>query len=593
MSINILHKSWKYLLSLCLGGSAFFFWINCYPAHLSYQEQFQLFQLGATYWWERVCIPGGVADYVAEFLTQFYYYTWAGALIIALLYIFIQAMTWLAARKLKAPANSYPLSFLLPLLLWRFMTDENAMLAFAIALIATQLCILAYNQLYKRSNRLFFTFIALPTLYWIAGPVHYLLAIWIIYCEYREYSRHHTWFEASAIITVTILWSVACPLLASMWVQYPLQRLFWGISYHRYPTIIPPTQTVTALLLPLLPIIMAAGTRLKSCIIHPLRTGIILVIAVSVAGYWAVRSGCDMAKEETMEYDYLARNAQWHDIIAKAEKIHPSSPLGVTCLNLALGMTGQLGDRMFEFFQNGVDGLLPDFRRDFILPLPVSEAYYYLGMVNTAQRFTFEAMESIPNHRKSTRCIKRLAETNLINGQYKVAAKYLRALQKTLFYKDWANEAMTYLNNEAKINAHPLWGRLRQLRYNEDFLFSEREKPEMLGLLYQHNHSNRLAFEYMLGYLLQERDLQRFMKYYPLGKDAGYDHIPRSYQEALVYVWTQSHKSFQGMPWSISPQIARNITEFARIYTSQPGAKGLLQARFKDTYWYYLLMGHN
>ena len=123
--MNILHKSWKYLLSLCLGGAAFFFWTNCYPAHLAYQEQFQLFQSDATYWWERVCIPGGVADYLAEFLTQFYYYTWAGALIIALLYISMQAMTWLAARKLKAPASSYPLSFFLPLLLWRFMTDEE------------------------------------------------------------------------------------------------------------------------------------------------------------------------------------------------------------------------------------------------------------------------------------------------------------------------------------------------------------------------------------------------------------------------------------------------------------------------------------
>ena len=40
----------------------------------------------------------------------------------------------------------------------------------------------------------------------------------------------------------------------------------------------------------------------------------------------------------------------------------------------------------------------------------------------------------------------------------------------------------------------------------------------MLGLLYQHNHRNRMAFEYMLAYVLQQRDLERFMKYYPLGK---------------------------------------------------------------------------
>ena len=95
---------------------------------------------------------------------------------------------------------------------------------------------------------------------------------------------------------------------------------------------------------------------------------------------------------------------------------------------------------------------------------------------------------------------------------------------------------MTYLYNEEKINTHKEWGWLRQIRYTEDFLFSDREMDIMLGLLYQHDHRNRMAFEYMLAYVLQQRDLERFMKYYPLGKHAGYDHIPRSYQEALVYV---------------------------------------------------------
>ena len=57
----------------------------------------------------------------------------------------------------------------------------------------------------------------------------------------------------------------------------------------------------------------------------------------------------------------------------------------------------------------------------------------------------FEAMEAIPDYKKSGRAYMRLAETNLINGQYAVAAKYLRALQHTLFYKKWATNAMSYL----------------------------------------------------------------------------------------------------------------------------------------------------
>lgn len=128
----------------------------------------------------------------------------------------------------------------------------------------------------------------------------------------------------------------------------------------------------------------------------------------------------------------------------------------------------------------------------------------------------------------------RLAETNLINGQYAVAAKYLRALQHTLFYKKWATNAMSYLNNDEKIEKHPEWGWLRKARYTEDFLFSDTEMDVMLGLLLQHNKSNRMAFEYMLAYVLQKKDLERFMKYYPLGKDLGYNHIPISYQEALI-----------------------------------------------------------
>ena len=143
-------------------------------------------------------------------------------------------------------------------------------------------------------------------------------------------------------------------------------------------------------------------------------------------------------------------------IIQKAEKKHPESPFSMTCLNLALAKQGDLGDRMFEFSQQGTGGLLPAFVRDFTSPLPTAEAYYHMGMVNTTQRYYFEAMEAIPNYQKSARCIKRLAETNIVNGDYKVAEKYLLLLQKTHLYEEWAENAMTYLGNEEKINVHPL-----------------------------------------------------------------------------------------------------------------------------------------
>jgi hypothetical protein len=72
-------------------------------------------------------------------------------------------------------------------------------------------------------------------------------------------------------------------------------------------------------------------------------------------------------------------------------------------------------------------------------------------MIYVAQRTVFEAQEAILDFQKSARCYKRLAQTNLIIGSYEVARKYLMALQKTLFYRDWANETLPLLGNEEAI----------------------------------------------------------------------------------------------------------------------------------------------
>ncbi|MDE5702637.1 MAG: hypothetical protein K2I15_09775, partial [Bacteroides sp.] len=81
-----------------------------------------------------------------------------------------------------------------------------------------------------------------------------------------------------------------------------------------------------------------------------------------------------------------------------------------------------------------------------------------------------------------------------------------------------------------------------------------------------------------------------FMKYYSSDADTGRTPIPRSHQEALAYVWGQTHKDFRDMPYELSPQIIQGAQEFMQIYTSQPNRRQLLQTRYKDTFWHYLLV---
>ena len=171
-------------------------------------------------------------------------------------------------------------------------------------------------------------------------------------------------------------------------------------------------------------------------------SNILLFAGIASVSVVVVSKTADISKEETMKYDFHARMKLWNRTIEMADRKSPSTPISVTCLNLALAVTDRMGDRMFNYFQNGPQGLLADFVRDYTSPLSTAEAYYHLGMINTAQRFVFEAQEAIPDYHKSARCYARLAETNLINGDYDVARKYLLPLTHTLFYKKWAESVL-------------------------------------------------------------------------------------------------------------------------------------------------------
>ena len=214
--------------------------------------------------------------------------------------------------------------------------------------------------------------------------------------------------------------------------------------------------------------------------------------------------------EKVMQYDFMACHQQWNRILESINNEKPNNQIGVTVQNLALAMRGMLLDHMFEYNQNGIAGLLPDVKTDATSPMPTAEAFYQLGMINIAQRTVFEAQEAILDFQKSARCYKRLAQTNLINGDYEVTRKYLTALQKTLFYREWANETLPLLGNEEAIAQHPEYGRLRQSAYKEDFYFSDHVTPEMLESLYFSNTDNHIAYQYLLAYYMLTGDREGY-----------------------------------------------------------------------------------
>ena len=203
-----LKKTWKIGLSILFGVAVLLFWGSVYPAHISYQEQFQLFLFDADYWWERIVVPGGLADYIAEYLTQFYYHVWAGACILAFLYVLLQRLVWKLAKEQGAADVYYPLSFLPIIVLWHFMGDENAMLSLVVALLLALSASCWYADLKGKWQRVAYILIVLPLLYWTAGAAHFIFMGWVIVREFRLNLKGKNFWGGVGVFWGVGLWGI-------------------------------------------------------------------------------------------------------------------------------------------------------------------------------------------------------------------------------------------------------------------------------------------------------------------------------------------------------------------------------------------------
>ena len=592
---NLMIKTWKPLLSLLFGVAVVIFWAVPFVGGLCFQEQYQMFLFDTSYFLVRIVLPGGLADYISEFLIQFYYMPVLGGAIIALLLMGIQAAVWGLMKQYGARHDfpGYLLSFLPSIALWCAMGDQNVLLSFVVALFGALVIGWIHNRFHNRLVKVVFELVSTALVYWFLGPVVFLYAALMIGDTLKNAQQKDSILSGIGYSVCILVLTIAWILLTTQTLQYPLYRIFAGLNYYRYPGTISPLPFVVmvwAVVIPFLGMIPCHRKSLQK--LQQSKVVIVLsYVLVIVASWFGIKASFDEMTYDLIDYDFLVRTEQWDKIIEKAEKKPATTPLSVSCVNLALSQKGMLADRLFEFYQNGGEGLFPTFTRDMISPVSTAEIFFRLGMVNDAERYMFEAQEAIPNYRKSARLTRRIIECEIINGNYKVAAKLLRRLQKTLFYSNWANQTMALLGNEKAINRHPVYGKLRKYREKkQDFLFSDREMDQMLGLLFLNDNHNKMAYEYLMCYELLQRDMDKFMQYYPLGRFAGYDHIPRSFQEILIGNWMKTHSDPRTIPYSVDAQNVNNTLNFIQLYMQNPKNPQLGQQPYVSNAWHYVLV---
>jgi hypothetical protein len=506
---NVIAKYYKWGLSVLFGIGVFMFWYLAYPHALSYQEQYQLFLWTADYFCGRICVPGGFSEWLGELVVQFYYVEWLGALLLALLFVALQRVVWRAMGD-----GHYLLSFVPSVLLLWLLGDPSVLLGYVWALL---IAVGAYALNKGRGRKsLMADVLIVPLVYWLAGPLAWVYVL----LRLLGGAWRLSWMIPFYLFSLQM---VACYWLLPQWTA---EMVFQPMQFYRIPLQLSKLMWV----IPFVTILVVLFSRQKSpAWLVPVEGAMLAVLC-----WLGIGKGYDKDMYELIRQDYLVRNERWDEIVKRAQVYVVRTPFWSNCVNLALAQQRLLADRMFDFYQTGEDALILPRTRDLTSMLPSAEVFWRLGMVNSAQRYMFDTQESILNARKSGRCTKRIAECMMVNGHYQTARKQTALLKKSLFYRDWANEAEALMRDEAQMNSHPIYGKLRKLRYKEDFLYSYEEIDKMFGLLFMNNKENRMALDYFLAQMLLNGNIPGFEQYLGAAQQfGGYRDMPLGYQDVM------------------------------------------------------------
>ncbi len=462
-------------LTLLFGAAVWLFWMLAYPQALNYAEQNQLFLWTSGYFLERISVAGGLADWLSEFLVQFFRIKWLGASILALLAVAMQRAVLTASGKKNTCIHS--VSFIPPILWIVICGDMEYLISFPVALITA---LLACRPFAKSGwNKLW----AAPLLWWLIGPVAFIPCLFSL-------AVNRTRKEL-----VMLLWSVLAAYLLYLLflMQYPISRVAFGINYYRIAILRP-------LMLIILPLIALACTLLVKWA-EPRKVPVFLnpLLSASVifAGWACTKLTYDRDEWEILAYTDLERESRFSEIIERAEKYQPRNAISANYVNHALAMEGKLSDRLWDFYQCGTDGLILPSIRDNMSNVAGCDILWMIGMTNTSLQYAFDLQESIPNSRKSGRFTSRIAECHIVNGHYGIARRYLDKLTRTIFYRKWALERLAMIDKgDDGVDTDPFYRYYRRAGYKDDFLANHGSLDVMMAILYKENNSNVAAALY-------------------------------------------------------------------------------------------------
>jgi len=627
------------LVSLLSAGFYLYVLVRVNPKLIHHNDE-PIFLTSTAFLTDLLTRPGGAIQYVSLFFYQFYYFPWAGALVITLTAA-LMVLGTNALIKAAGQTRARVAASLVPgvLLLLGYSRYEHDPAASAQIIVAIWLAVL-YARLPLRSTALRVVVFAVVSGagYYVLGGGYFLFAVlcgilelttrrsiilgsFCLICAvglpYGSALYSYELAEANAFAPLLPFSSVANPSLLPILEAVrtgsidPLGRL----------TLAGAVQLMLVLFYPLVAIYsgtwrwrrqIASGIRRRITPAWPGRgeardregevryrpngriagcsLGVVILAGVLVAGV-----SLDEDRKTLLTVHYAARNGMWEQVLEKVRELPPTrfNIYVMNDVNRALYHTGRLGDEMFSYPQRyDRDSIFLTFaiRLD-VRPGPkeLSEMFYDLGFINESEHFSHEALEQ---YGQSPEILKRLAKINILRFRPAAARAFIGALGKNLLHRRWAREYSRRLDRDPLLQNDEEMNYMRGLMVRDDYATGMTSKEQIgpvivrvLEAKLQRERYNKMAFEYLMGHYLLAKQLRKMAANLHRLDDFGYPGIPRAYEEAiLLHMVTYPNIELDLRGRGISKETFESFKRFAEIIELAGGDKSAVSTALMESH---------
>ena len=500
-----------------------------------YREQHQLFLYDSDFIKSTIFHVGGLVQFCAMYLVQFFSEGSWGALITACLGSSIGVFIWLGVKHYyHAPGYSFPICFIPPLLQITALADTYANYSALVAMWFVSLFFYINHFCKHKIAMYILLFFSVVALYLIAYPpkgFYEPLLETPSYCKWP-------WISFVGIIL-----------------------LFW------FSRFLPKLNTMTKAI-----------------------AGITLTICIAFGFHQFSTKQIDPDNYKFLELNSYVINSDWDKVIDTCNQTELNNTLYLNYLNLALSHKNMLLQRLFSYPQMGVKSLLCDYQKIPDIIQLQSFVYYQMGDVAAAQNTAFSA--SVCNRLGSPSALQMLVKTNIAYGAYKVAEKYISQLEKTWKYKEWASYYRSLLKDEQKLAKDAEIVNLRKSLTDHDHFAVALGVDADLDLVLEANPENRAAKEYLISMLLLSKNNENIRYFIDKYIDTPVlAEVPEILQEAIYSIAEQEPEYLR--THGVSNEVFEKYDNFYNKFIQSRNARRNpaieLKREFGRTYWYYLM----